>query len=216
MKNWRIWLFCVMIVIAGALVYFRLTSLDNVQPYQGTEISGDASDFQLTDQNGSMIGLSNFRGKVVVLTFMDSKCVDTCPITASHFRLAYQRLNPAESEQVVFLGVNVNIEASHIADVYEITQAWRLDEIPTWHFLTGSPAGLEQVWQDYGIAVESTNDSQSKKLFHTPGTYIIDPLGQKRWYISVPISANDHAEFDIPLGDLLISHIREILSENKR
>ena len=212
------WLLRILIlIIAIVAVYFSFTFWNLPAPtYEGTELSGAAPDFQLTDQNGSMISLSDFRGKIVVLAFMDTKCMDTCPITASHFRQVYQQLNSAESEQVVFLGVNVNIGASTVADVYEITQTWRLDEIPTWHFLTGSPADLEQVWQAYGVAVESTHDAQNEKLLHTPGTYIIDPSGQERWYISVPISAKDNAEFDIPLSDLLISHLREILSEIKR
>ncbi len=38
---------------------------------------------------------------------------------------------------VVFLGVNVNVKANAIADVLETTREWRLDEIPSWHFLTG-------------------------------------------------------------------------------
>ena len=216
MKNWRIWFFCAMIVIAGALVYFRLTSLDNVQPYQGTELSGVAPDFSLTDQNGSLIHLSDFRGKVVVLTFMDSKCKDTCPLTAAQLRLAYQQLDQIEVSHAAFIGVNVNVEANAIADVYEITQTWHLDEIPIWYFLTGNRDDLERVWQNYNIAVElSSSNSQDAEILHTPGIYIIDPSGQKRWYISIPISANDNAEFDMPLGDLLVNHIREILEENK-
>ncbi|HLE90462.1 MAG TPA: SCO family protein, partial [Anaerolineales bacterium] len=179
--------------------------------YEGTELTGEAPDFQLTDQHGSVIQLSDSRGKVIVLTFMDSKCTDTCPLTAFHFRQAYQQLNSDESGQVVFMGVNVNVEANQVADVYQITQAWRLDEIPTWHFLTGSPAELEQVWQNYGIAVQPSHDSQGEGILHTPGTYIIDPSGQKRWYISTPFSEGENTGFAVPLNELLVNHIREIL-----
>src|SRR5258706_3605620 len=138
MKNWRIWLILASVVITGTLVYFSLSSLDKPQPYEGTELSGEASDFQLTDQNNSVVKLSNFRGKVVVLTFMDSKCTDTCPLTAAHFREAYRQFDQNETKQVVFLSVNVNVEASSVADVLETTRAWHLDEIPSWYFLTGN------------------------------------------------------------------------------
>ena len=215
MKNWRIWLVCAMIVIAGALVYFSLSLQDGTETYQGTELDGEAPDFRLTDQNGSLINLSDFRGKVVILTFMDSKCKDTCPLTAAQLRQAYQQLDPIEASQVAFIGVNVNAEANGIADVYEITQTWHLDEVPIWHFLTGNRDDLKHVWQDYDIAVEPLPDSQNQEILHTPGIYIIDPSGQERWYISTPFSVEGVAERTLPLGNLLVSHIHEILGEDK-
>ena len=136
MKNWRIWLILASIVMAGATVYFFRSSLENTQPYKGTELSGEAQDFKLTDKNGSNVSLSDFQGKVVVLTFMDSQCKDTCPITGAHFRQAYKQLDQNEASQVVFVGVNVNVKASTVADVLETTRAWHMDEIPSWHFLT--------------------------------------------------------------------------------
>ena len=209
MKNWRIWLILASVVIAGALIYFSLSSLDNTQRYEGTELTGEAPDFQLTDQNGSLVSLSDFRGKVVVLTFMDSKCTDTCPLTAADFREAYRQLNQDEANEVTFLGVNVNVEASAVAYILETTHAWRLDEIPSWHFLTGSRDSLEPVWKDYGVSVTHNPDGNS--IMHTPGTFLIDPLGQKRWYISTPFSEESVKDLTLPLSELLLKHIREIL-----
>ena len=213
LKHWRFWLSFVLMIVAVALVYFLPLKLDGSLPYEGTKLSGASPDFQLTDQYGSVIKLSDFHGMVVVLTFMDAQCVDTCPLTASHFRRTHQQLNQDESKRVIFLGINVNVEANEVADVFQITQVWRLDEIPTWHFLTGNLAELEKVWRDYGVAVQLPHDSSDEKLLHTPGTYVVDPSGQKCWYISIPISADNSAEFDVPLSDLLVNHIREILRE---
>jgi protein SCO1/2 len=213
MKNWRIWLALALVIVAGATIYIFLSSSTNTQSYEGTELSGEAPDFQLTDQNGSPVSLSDFRGKVVVLTFMDTKCQDTCPLTAAQFREVYRQLNQNEATQVVFLGVNVNVEESTVSDALETTHTWRLDEIPSWHFLTGSHEVLEPVWKDYGVAAVHNSDGNS--IMHTPGTFLIDPLGQKRWYISTPFSVEGDSEIALPLSDLLVSHIREILSESK-
>lgn len=196
--------------IAGGVAYFSLWLPKNNQAYEGTELSAEAPDFQLTDQNGSMISLSDFRGKVVVLTFMDSKCADTCPLTAVHFREAYRQFDQDETKQVVFLGVNVNVEENAVADVLETTQAWRLDEIPSWHFLTGSHEVLAPVWKDYGVVAEHNPDGNS--MMHTPGTFLIDPLGQERWYISTPFFG-EGAELTLPLNQLLLKHIRELFRE---
>ena len=212
MKNWRFWLIPTITVIAGALAYFILSSLDSVQPYEGTEMSGEAPDFRLTDQNGSAINLSDFRGKVVVLTFMDSKCQDTCPLTAAQLRQAYRQFDRNEADQVAFIGINVNSEANTIADVYENTKTWRLEEIPSWHFLTGSRQDLETIWRDYGIAVVPNPDGN--EIMHTPGVFIIDPSGQKRWYVSTPLSELRDTELALPLNELLVKRVREILREN--
>ena len=209
MKIWRIWFILALVIVAGAMVYFFRASLDNSPSYEGTELSGEAPDFQLTDQNGSVVSLSDFRGKVVVLTFMDSKCLDTCPLTAAHFRGVYRQLDPNEAKQVVFLGVNVNLEGNTIADILETSRAWHLDEIPSWHFLTGSREELEPVWNDYGVSATPSPDGHS--IMHTPGTFLIDPSGQKRWYISTPFSGNTDTEQTLPLSELLLNRISEIL-----
>ena len=207
MKNWWIWLVLALVIVVGATIYYFASSY-NSQTYEGTELDGEALDFQLTDQNGATVNLSDFRGKVVVLTFMDSKCTDTCPLTAAHFRETYRQLTQNEATQVVFLGVNVNVEASSVSDVLETTHAWHLDEIPSWHFLTGSHEVLEPVWKDYGVSVTHSQDTNS--IMHTPGTYLIDQLGQKRWYISTPFFSGD-ADLTLPLSELLLKHIHKML-----
>jgi len=211
MRNKLMWLISALVLIAGGVIYFSSATSKNSQPYEGTELSGEAPDFQLTDQNNSVVRLSDFRGKVVVLTFMDSKCQDTCPLTAVHFREAYRQFDQNETKQVVFLGVNVNVEENAVTDVLETTQAWHLDQIPDWHFLTGNREELEPVWKDYGVAAAHNPDGNS--MMHTPGTFLIDPLGQERWYISTPFSNSD-TDLTLPLSELLLKHIREILRES--
>src|SRR6266498_4704126 len=115
MKYRLIWLISAVVLLVGTLVYFYVLQQDRTGSYQGVELSGEAPDFQLTDQNGSLINLSDFRGKVVVLTFMDSKCIDTCPLTAAQLRQAYRQLDPSDANQVAFIGVNVNAVANKVA-----------------------------------------------------------------------------------------------------
>lgn len=213
MKHRLIWLISAFLVFAGAFVYFYSSRQAGLESYQGTELSGKALDFQLTDQNGSVKNLSDFRGKVVLLTFMDSTCTDTCPITAAQFRQAYHQFDENEVSQVAFIGINVNVEANQVSDVAQITKTWHLDEIPTWYFLTGSLEELQVVWKDYGVAVAHSHDSDV--IMHTPGVFLLDPAGQKRWYVSTIISGEGNTELTLPLSELLVSHTRKLLSESK-
>lgn len=210
MKYLRLWLFAAFAVVAGVLIYFLLSTPNGASTYEGTELDGDASDFELVDQNDSSIRLSDFEGRLVVLTFMDSQCEDTCPLTAAHFREVYRQLDQDEAEQVAFLGVNVNLEANAVSDILETTRAWHLDEIPSWHFLTGSREQLMPVWNDYGVSAAPSPDGHS--IMHTPGTFLIDASGKKRWYISAPFSGENDST--LPLSELLLKRIREILRED--
>ena len=44
-----------------------------------------APGFSLTDQRGVVVGLSEFRGKAVLLAFIDDRCTQVCPLLAQEF-----------------------------------------------------------------------------------------------------------------------------------
>ena len=212
-KQRRFFWFPILALMFGAgFVVYRLivpTRLEIDQAYQGSELSGSAPDFSLVDQNGTLVSLSDFHSKIVVLTFMDSQCKDVCPLTSAQLVETYKQLNPDEASQVVFLGVNVNLKANSKADVYQATQKWHLTEIPNWHFMTGDQDQLEAVWKTYAIAVIPEIDS----ITHTSGVYLIDSSGKERWYISVPSLEAETPQQIMPLNELLTLHIRELLKE---
>ena len=175
--------------------------------YAGSPLDSPAADFLLTDQTGARVSLSDFAGRVVVLTFFDSQCEDVCPLTAVHLRTAYQQLGE-QADSVVFLGVNVNLESNQPEDVMATTKKWRLDEIPTWRFLTGSAEELEPVWKAYDVAVLPQDGGE---ILHTPGVFLIDGSGQKRWYISTPFDETGTHSWTAPLSELLVKRIQELL-----
>lgn len=177
--------------------------------YEGTALNEPATDFRLVDQHGTRVALSDFRGRVVALTFMDSQCHESCPLTARQLWAVYQQLGP--TAPVTFIGVNVNVQASQVADVMAITQQWQLDRVPVWHFVTGSKEALKPVWQAYDVAAAIPPDGG--ELMHTPGVYLIDQKGQIRWYVSTPFDETGTAAGMTPLNDLLVQHIQVLLRD---
>lgn len=211
-KNWLITLIGVLTILillpacsasSGPTVYADV--------YEGTQMDGIAPDFRLTNQRGETVALADFQDKVVALTFMDSHCQDTCPLTAGELRRVSQALGD-ETNSVVFIGVNVNAQANAVADVAAATQEWRLDEIPNWHFLTGNTSELEPVWNAYTVEVMPPVD-ETGDLVHSPGIYLIDHAGQRRWYVSTPFVEPGTPAPSRPLNELLTMRIRQLLSE---
>ena len=95
-----------------------------------------APGFTLTDQKGQTLSLASFRGRAVVLEFMDPHCVDICPIVSQEFVDAYHDLGRAASH-VVFLAVNVNPYnlTGSIYHSFTRLQEHQLNTIPSWHSL---------------------------------------------------------------------------------
>ncbi|MFI4971217.1 MAG: SCO family protein [Hyphomicrobiales bacterium] len=145
-----------------------------------------APDFTLTDQNGRTLTLKSFKGRAVVLEFMDPHCVDICPIVSQEYVDANRDLGKAASH-VVFVAVNVNRFFNKVSDVARFSSDHQLDSIPTWHFFTGSESDLKSVWHHYNLVVQDPNPNAD--IIHTSVVYFIDPSGRER-YLATP--QDDH------------------------
>ena len=133
-----------------------------------------APGFTLSDQDGQVLPLSAFRGKVVVLEFMDPHCTDICPIVSAEFTDAYRDLG-RQASQVVFAAGNVNQYHHAVADVTAYSRAHQLTSIPSWHFFTGPVPRLRAVWNAYNIAVQAPGPDAN--IVHSSAVYFIDPGG---------------------------------------
>ena len=143
----------------------------------GTDLgSGPAPDFTLTDGlTGATVTLSSFRGNVVALAFLYTRCPDVCPLTAEHFRRAQQELGTA-ADKVTFVAVSVDPDNDTPRNVQEFSSAHRLDR--NWHFLIGQRAQLAAVWSAYGI--RAVPDEGKPTVTHTDAIFLIDAKGRER------------------------------------
>ena len=142
-----------------------------------------APNFTLVDQHGATVSLASFRGRTVVLEFMDPHCTDICPIVSQEFVDAYHDLGK-QASHVVFVAVNVNQYFTSAADMETFSNEHGLNSIPSWYFLTGSPSHLESVWRDYNITVAAPNPKAD--IIHTSIVYFIGANGRKQ-YIGAPM-----------------------------
>lgn len=165
----------------GRLVGFALAASVACGPaaptLAGTDLGGgDAPGFTLTDgRTGTPLALADLRGKVVVLSFLYTRCPDVCPLTAATFR-ATQRELGADSGDVVFLAVSTDPEGDTPQAVQAFSRDHGLDA--GWHYLIGSRAQLARVWQDYGIVANP--DPEPPTVTHTDAVFLIDRQGRER------------------------------------
>jgi len=139
-----------------------------------------APDFALRDVGGSPVSLSQQRGRIVLLTFLDSACRQSCPVEGAELSQALRRFD--RSAPITLIVVSVQPGADTVASVRAVVAAWggwRTD----WHWLVGSGDGrLERVWADYGIAVDGTQGT----LQHSSDLFLIDGQGYERAGFAAP------------------------------
>jgi len=176
--------------LQGAPGYLRVTGIPADVPTSTANLMALspvphslAPNFTLVDQHGKTMSLKSFRGRTVVLEFMDPHCIDICPIVSQEFVDAYHDLG-TDASHVVFVAVNVNQYFTSVVDIKNFSDEHRLSNIPSWHFLTGPPSVLKTVWRTYNITVEAPNPKAD--IIHSSIVYFIGPNGRKR-YIGVPM-----------------------------
>jgi cytochrome oxidase Cu insertion factor (SCO1/SenC/PrrC family) len=150
-----------------------------------------APDFRLADENGKPVSLAAFRGRPVILTFMDPVCTDFCPLEAKVVNRVLGQLPEAKRPAVVAVSVNRWADSRRI--LVGDQGKWKLT--PDWHWAVGAPPALRKVWADYKIAVQDTpttkNGTTTHEISHTEAAFLVDAHGDQRAVFLWPFRAAD-------------------------
>ena len=137
---------------------------------------GPAPQFTLTDYDGKKFSLAQRRGQVVALTFIFTRCMDTCPILTAKLVAIQRKLMPELKSKVFFAAVTVDPKRDTPEVLKHYANSHNAD-LAHWTFLTGPAAEIAEVTRGYGIY----SKKQSKgDVDHTFLTSLIDAQGNLR------------------------------------
>jgi cytochrome oxidase Cu insertion factor (SCO1/SenC/PrrC family) len=140
----------------------------------GTPLGGrPLPDIRLENQFGQPMSLRQFRGKVLLIGFVDSECTTVCPLTTLAMLEAKQLLGAA-GDHVQLLGIDANPDAITVSDVLAYSRAHNM--VNRWDFLTGSLPQLEASWKAFSIYARI----DAGQVDHTPALYVIDAQGREQ------------------------------------
>jgi protein SCO1/2 len=144
--------------------------------FSGTELSPaePAPDFALRDQNGTLVRLTALRGKFVFVTFLYTRCPDTCPLIAENLDAMLERLGP-KATGVRVLAVSVDPKRDTPAAARTFVRQHRLAR--EFHFLLGTRRQLAKVWRAYHVAAQA---GPEQTVDHSAYTLLVDRDGKSR------------------------------------
>ena len=151
--------------------------------FQASDVTGATfgRNFSLTDAAGKLRTLADYRGKAVVIFFGYTQCPDVCPTTLAELAEVMKRLGPdADRVQVLFVTVDPERDTADLLSKY--VPAFD----PRFMGLRGDAAATEAVAKEFKIIYQKQPGATpgSYTMDHSAGTYIFDPQGRLRLYVS--------------------------------
>jgi protein SCO1/2 len=202
-RQWRIYLTVWLVALAaltGTLIGVLVPRL--IVSHPSSSLTGGlvmqahsvpAPDFTLRDQRGASISLTDLRGRVIALTFLDTQCLNLCPLQASLLGTVQTDLGAHSPFTVVV--VSVRPEADTPTNIAKFATAHGL--AGDFYWLNGSRSQLSDVWNSYGVGVQVANGD----LAHSSVIYLIDRNGYERiGFADVPEPASVEGDVRILVG----------------
>ena len=167
---------------AGAVLGLQLTGCTEAKPtFNAVDMTGAdyAKNFSLTDADGKVRTLADFKGKVVVLFFGFAQCPDVCPTTMLEMAQVKQQLG-ADGDKLQVLFVTVDPER----DTPVVMKAYMNAFDPSFVALIPTPEQLAAMAKDYKAYYKKVEGKTptSYSMDHSAASYIYDTEGRLRLY----------------------------------
>jgi protein SCO1/2 len=173
--------------LASAIVLLFVTALAGCEraeqsALQLSDITGAkfGRDFKLTDHNGRVRTLADFRGKVVTIFFGYTHCPDVCPTVLAEMAQVMRELGPdAKNVQVLFVTVDPE------RDTPDVLRKYVPAFYPSFLGLYGDANATARTAKEFKIVYQKhVLPGGGYSMDHSAGTYIYDRKGRLRLYAS--------------------------------
>jgi protein SCO1/2 len=139
------------------------------------QVGETVRDFTLTDQNNRPVHLKDFRGKVVLVTFIYTRCPlpNFCPLMSKNFASLQERLQKTFPGKFQFVSVSIDPEFDR-PEVLKEYAACHTSDDSTWTFATGTAEQTDSVGALFGLVQERSGGL----INHDLRTALIGPDGK--------------------------------------
>jgi len=140
--------------------------------FDGAPLAGArAPDFALSDERGRRVSLSEYRGRVVVLTFLYTTCGAPCVLIAQQIRGALDELREKPAVLIVSADPAADTPPRVARFLARMSLSGRAE------YLTGPLASVRAVWSAYGVKPASAGRASFAEY---ASVLLIDARGRER------------------------------------
>lgn len=135
--------------------------------------------FNLIDQDGRTFTLTDFVGRVLVVTFIYSRCPlpDFCPLMVRHLERVRQRANEQGiGGRVAFLGVTLDpaFDTPGVLEAYGVSVLKGADRFDQWTLATGTASQIGDLARFFGVGFRP----EAGVITHTLMTAVVGADGR--------------------------------------
>lgn len=142
--------------------------IDN--PVNTIKMGQPVPNVELIDQDAVSFSLESLRGKVILLTFLYTKCPDVCPLLTVNMKQTQELLGNKFDRDVAF--VTISFDPDDAPEVLQKYAAKHAADDSGWKFLTSqSEDEMRFIAEAYGIVYHREEDGA---YTHNIVTYLID------------------------------------------
>ena len=137
------------------------------------------SDATFVDEKGAARRLTDWRGKVLVVTFIYTRCPlpNFCPLMDRHFKIIQDDIRSETALSRVRL-LSVSLDPRHDTPPVLARHAAKLLADPeVWSFLTGEADAIDTFAKQFGVSISRGSESD-QDIVHNLRTAIIDGDGR--------------------------------------
>ncbi len=170
----------------------------DTEQFIGTQLREKVGDdFELIDQKGELVSNSRHGEKTAILTFLFTSCTDVCPLVTSQIKSTLSGFK--ELENIPVFIITVDPERDDQETRFAFIDKWGLS--PNWHFLSGEPDLLSDIWNSYHVNPQDSHINPQQKLqssletkykvIHTAPIYLLDDDGRPTVLHTSPINSDN-------------------------
>jgi protein SCO1/2 len=169
----------------------------NALPHEGDAVP----DFTLVNQSGKKISIRDYRGKVLLITFIYTRCPlpDYCPLMSNNFAEIDKALHKDSALYAKTHLLSVSFDSKYDTPAVlrsygaAYTEKYTDEKFEHWEFASGSAEEVKAITKFFGLQYEAKSD----QIVHSLITAIVSPDGK----VAKVYSFNDWKPTDV-LNDL--------------
>ncbi len=128
----------------------------------------------LVDQTGNRFSLSDLSGRPTFVTFVATRCTDTCPIANAEFSRFAAELDRTRTRVNL---VTVTLDPDYDTPFVLAREARRYGaDARVWRFAGGTPRDVRSLMRAFGVVTE--RDRHGVPDVHTTFVYVLDRSGR--------------------------------------